>query len=402
MATMTSGVALAEPTQPIPRRLTKLRVEAIDSYQCFLDLEPVWNTLVSRAPLEHPFLEHVWLRTWWECFGEGSRIHILLVKEGDEAVAIAPLILTPVRMCGVKLTRLGFFYNAHVPRAEFIVASGSDEAYAAIWNHLMTDSRWDVLQLCQLAEGSGTLGGITALAASADRRVETWMSGECPYVPVRASSDHPSWEEYFAALPAKHRANLRNRTKRLGGRGPAEMETIGSEEGLKEALADGLRLEAAAWKGDAGTAISCEPALARFYSLLAQRAAERGWLRLNFLKSGVERIAFDYSLSYQGRVFLLKHGYDPAHSQLSPSNLLLQCALHSAFEQGLEEYEILGDSTEWKRCWAKDAKRHYWLYVFANNWKARFAHAAKFRMAPVLKQRFAAAPWAAKLLRRVA
>lgn len=397
---MAAAVAVAPPNRHAARRSTGLRVEVVSDYPSFLNLEAVWNTLAGEAQLDHPFLEHVWVRTWWECFGEGSRMHILLVKEGGEAVAIAPLLLTTVKMFGVKLRRLGFFYNPHVPRAGFITTRRSKEAHAAIWNHLLTDACWDVLELCQLAEGSETLDAIAERAAAAGRRVETWMSAECPYVPVRTSAAPIPWDEYFGGLPTKHRANLRNRMKRLEARGPAEMETIASGNGLAEALEDGLRLEAAAWKGEAGTAISSEPALARFYSLIAHRAAERGWLRLNFLKSGQERIAFDYSLCFKNRTFLLKHGYDPAHSQFSPSNLLLQFALQSAFEQGLDEYEILGDSSEWKRCWAKDVKKHYWLYVFSNGLKARFAHTAKFRLGPFLKQRVRALPLAARLLGR--
>ena len=66
----------------------------------------------------------------------------------------------------------------------------------------------------------------------------------------------------------------------------------------------GLRLEAAAWKGKARTAISCDADVARFYSTLAQRAAERGWMRLHFLQAP-QRVAFDYSLAYRNRIQLL-------------------------------------------------------------------------------------------------
>jgi hypothetical protein len=361
-------------------RCADYQVEVVTDYQAFLALEPVWNTLVSEAGLEHPFLEHVWVRTWWECFGAGSAMHIVVVKSGGCVVAIAPLILTPIWMYGVPLRCLGLFYNSHVPRAEFIVARGSEQTYAAIWNHLEKDSSWDVLQLCQLEEGSQTLHATARLAALSGRRVETWISSECPYIPIRTP-----WNEYFSGLATKHRANLRNRMRRLLGQGLAGMETVDSEAGLVGALEEGLRLEAAAWKGEAGTAISCDPRLARFYSLLAQRTAERGWLRLNFLRSDSERIAFDYSLAYRGRIFLLKHGYDPAYSQFSPSQLLLQFALEKAFEE-CDEYEILGDRTDWKQCWTKNVKKHYWLFVFADNLKARFVHTAKFRLAPMAKR----------------
>ena len=107
----------ASPLQKTAPVRAKICVETISDYQPFLDLEPVWNEVAEAAGLDHPFLEHAWVRTWWECFGRGSTLHILVLKAGDETVGIAPLILTPVRMWGIKVRRLGFFYNAHVPRA---------------------------------------------------------------------------------------------------------------------------------------------------------------------------------------------------------------------------------------------------------------------------------------------
>src|SRR6185503_11010835 len=140
---------------PLPQAAqahAEIRLETISGYQEFLDLEPVWNQVAEAAGLDHPFLEHVWVRTWWECFGAGSTLHILVVKAGGQTVAIAPLILTTIQMFGVSVRRLGFFYNAHVSRADFIVGKRREEVYHAIWTHLAKNRCWDLLQLCQLPE----------------------------------------------------------------------------------------------------------------------------------------------------------------------------------------------------------------------------------------------------------
>ena len=261
----------------------KIRVETISDYQAFLDLEPVWNEVAEAAGLDHPFLEHAWVRTWWECFGGGSTLQILVLKAGDQTMAIAPLILTRIRMWGIKVRRLGFFYNAHVPRADFLIAQRPEEVYRAIWGHLHRSRGWDLLQLCQLPEGSATLDAISAMAGLDDCQIVTWLSGASPYLPLGEP-----WSQYFDRLTSKHRANLRNRLKRLSAIGPVEVETVTSGERLANALEAGLKLEAAAWKGEAHTAISCNPHVSRFYSMLAERTAERGWLRLNFLQAGRE------------------------------------------------------------------------------------------------------------------
>jgi CelD/BcsL family acetyltransferase involved in cellulose biosynthesis len=359
----------------------EVRVAVISDYPAFLNLEPVWSRLVAEAGVDHPFLEHAWARTWWECFGSGSKLHILLVTAGSDPIAIAPLILTESRVWGISVRRLGFLYNSHVPKADFIIGYRSEQAYSAIWRYLSTNRCWDLLQLCQLPEGSGTLEAIPWLASQGGCRTGVWQSGASPFVPL-----DKSWLSYCEGLGAKHRANLRNRFKRLERVGAVRMETIASGCKLADAVEDGLRLEGAAWKKEAGTAIACDKNITRFYSTFASRAAELGWLRLHFLDAGPKRVAFDYSLYYQNRLFLLKLGYDPAFAPYSPSNLLLGRVLEDAFDQGVEWYDFLGETADWKQCWAKESKANYWLFVFAGTAKGRLLHLIKFSLIPFLKR----------------
>jgi CelD/BcsL family acetyltransferase involved in cellulose biosynthesis len=376
-----AALATAETLTTGAAKLPEVRIETISDYQSFLNLEPAWNRVLQMAGLDNPFLEHAWVRTWWESFGQGSSLHVLLVKVDDEPVAIAPLILTTISMWGIRVRRLGFFYNAHVPRADFIIASRSPEVYRAIWDHLSRDRCWDLLQLCQIPEGSETLEELPALARQSGCPLGTWHSGAAPYVALSSS-----WSEYCDGLAAKHRSNLRNRFKRLNQIGSVEMETIASDEGLAGALDHAFQLEAAAWKGDEGTAISCRADLRRFYSLFAQRAAERGWLRLNFLRAGPARVAFDYSLCYKNEIYLLKLGYDPAFAAYSPSNLLVARVLESAFEGDPTRYDFLGEFGDWKRCWATESTPHRWLFVFSRSLKGRLLHRIKFHFIPFLKR----------------
>jgi CelD/BcsL family acetyltransferase involved in cellulose biosynthesis len=360
----------------------EIRVETISDYKAFLDLEPVWNEVAEAAGLDYPFLEHAWVRTWWECFGAGSTLRILVAKADDQTVAIAPLILTPVRMWGIKVQRLGFFYNAHVPRADFLIAQRREDACRAIWNHLAQTRDWDLIQLCQLPEGSTTLETMSGLAGQDHCGTVIWQSGASPYLPLSSS-----WDEYFNSLAGKHRANLRNRLKRLSGIGPVAVETITSGEKLPDALESGLQLEAAAWKGAAGTAISSDPDVSRFYSTLAARAAERGWMQLHFLQAGPQRVAFDYSLCYKNRIHLLKIGYDPAYAPYSPSNLLLFMLLQDMCQRDdVKEYDFLGESGDWKLQWTRLSRSHYWLFVFPRTFKGHLLYLIKSQLVPFLKR----------------
>jgi len=376
VAPVTASVPFTAEPNPLP----KPQVRVISEFQEFLNLEPVWNDLVDRAGVTHPFLEHCWIRTWWECFGHGTLLHILVVSEGPRTLAIAPLIMSRTKMYGIPIRRLGFFYNSHVPRADFIVAHGRADAYELIWKQIRAAYAWDVLQLCQLTESSQTLGRLQQLAREDGLQTGLWKSGASPRVQLGRG-----WDEYQQTLPAKHRSNLRNRFKRLNQVGPAELDTVTGGERRPALLQEGLRLESAAWKGEAGTAILADRDITRFYELLSQRAAAHGWLRLNFLRAAGRAVAFDYSLEYRNRIFLLKLGYDPEFSPYSPSNLLLATALKQAFAQGVAEYDFLGEEAEWKRCWTSDVQSNYWLYVFRRSVKGRLLYGLKFQLVPRLR-----------------
>jgi CelD/BcsL family acetyltransferase involved in cellulose biosynthesis len=360
----------------------ELRLEIVSDYSAFLDLKPLWDRLVEAASIGHPFLEHDWVRAWWDCFGanRGYNLHILIVKSGNEPIAIAPLIFTTARMYGLRVRRLGFFYNDHVPRAGFIVSKRSEDVHRAIWKYLIHSGGWDLVQLCQLPEDSETLSAMSELARGDRYPAGVWQSSAAPHIPIR-----DSWSYYFGGLDAKFRSNLRNRFKRLSAIGPLKIEAIRGRRGLEDALKSGFELEAAAWKGQAGTAITCHRDIRNFYEAFAWRAAERGWLRLQFLNVSATRVAFDYTLEYNNRLFVLKSGYDPDHAAYSPTNLLVSRVLEDAFQQKFDRYDFLGDAAEWKSRWTKHVVRHYWLFIFPRSFKGRLLQLLKFRIIPLLK-----------------
>jgi CelD/BcsL family acetyltransferase involved in cellulose biosynthesis len=364
------------------REATKLEVKPVTDFGAFVELERVWDRLVAAAGIEHPFLSHDWVRTWWENFGEGKRLHILLLTKGGEPAGIVPLMHGSARIYGIKVRQLEFIYNAHTPRFDFIVPQATEETYRAIWSYLIDiEDSWDVLKLPQLASDSPTIRHLERFAAESRCRAACWFSTQSPYLSLSGT-----WDGYFAALDRKHRSNIRNRLNRLQRIGPVELQVISDEDEALPALADGLALEAKAWKGRAGTAILCRPELQSFYRNIALCAARRGWLRLNFLVVNGRKIAFDFSLLHGKRMFVLKPGYDPDYAPLSPYNTLCYMKLREAFAAGLLEYDFLGIDDSWKLDWTETTRPHYWLYVFSGRARPALLHYAKFQLAPQLQK----------------
>ncbi|MBI3894993.1 MAG: GNAT family N-acetyltransferase [Acidobacteria bacterium] len=366
-----------------PTAESELSIEIISDSDSLIGMESLWNRLLDEAGIDYPFLTHQWVRTWWECFGAGKKLHVLLVKDGDEVIAIAPLMLTRRKFYGLPLRCLEFIANVHTPRFDFIVTRRPAEAYRAIWASLTEQRRlWDVLLLCQVPSDSRTREEIARLAAQENLHYGQWCSAHSPYLTVQGT-----WENYFKQLHSKHRANVRRRLKRLSELGEVEMERISSEQPLESALEEGFRIEGAAWKDRNGTSIHAQPESRFFYTKLGQRFLRQGWLQLCFLTVGGRRVAFHYSLGYNNKVYLLKPGYDPEHAACSPVNLLCFLFLQKAFDNGLGEFDFLGVDDEWKLQWTRMTRSHYWVYVFSRAPLASLVHLAKFRLIPGLQQK---------------
>jgi CelD/BcsL family acetyltransferase involved in cellulose biosynthesis len=343
-----------------------------------------WNALCAEAAAS-PFLSHPWLTTWWECFGEGE-LRVLVATEpgsvaGDESaplVGLAPLARERVRMHGFELERLGTPWNVHTPRSEWLFGEDAVSGARTFFERLDEDQSWDMLELPQVPEGSPTLTLVSRLAAEHGLLVGRRPGSRAPFLPLGEGMGAVE-----GGLSAKFRWRLRNVRRRAEREGGARLELVTRPDEVETALDDGIALEAAAWKGEAGTSIASEPSVEAFYRLLAYRAALAGMLELHFLRVGDRRVAFAYCLRHERRLMCLKGGYDPAFAALSPCNLLIHVTLESACARGLVEYDFLGDEEPWKRAWTPHLRRHEWLYAFRPSPRTRLLHLLKFRLAPL-------------------
>ena len=359
-----------------------LHVEEVTTAEGLASLAPAWDGLVQRSDVDHPFLTHAWIRTFWEAFGEPGELCILVVRRHGQVVAIAPLVRRTRTMYGIQARIIETIRNPHSPRSDFILSTQPLESCGAILGHLVGGrGGWDVLELGNLPETSVAYRAVRRIARVAGLHTGSESLGGSPFVPRPTD-----WSTYLSTLSAKHRSNLRNRLGRLGRQGEVALETVAGGADLGDALEDVFRLEASGWKRGAGTAISSEPSTEHFYRTLARRAAACGWLRLQFLKVGDRRIAAIYGLRYGGRHYIVKLGYDPEFSSYAPGHLVCMLALEHAFAEGAVEVDFLGDDDPWKRDWTSEVRTHRWLFVFPDHFRARCLYLAKFGVVPRLKR----------------
>jgi CelD/BcsL family acetyltransferase involved in cellulose biosynthesis len=342
--------------------------ESIDSASELAPLEPEWEELASRVGAS-PFMRPGWIGAWWRAFGPG-KLAILVLRRQDRLVGVLPL--ASQRGALVSTT------NWHTP--EFVPIAEDESALAALIEAAL--ARTSVrLDLSFLYENSAAAGACVRLGQAAGFSVLSRVVQRSPYLEPR-----DDWDSFKAGLPSRKTHKYRRFRRRLDEQGQVSIEVVDGGERLAELLREGFEVEAAGLEGRRGKAILARPETTRFYSEVAEWAAERGWLRLGFLRLDGKPIAFAYGLEHGGVYWDLKVGFDPAHARFGPGVLLLEERIRHAFMSALERFEFLGAAERHKLDWTDAVHTKQRIQAFAPTLGGAVNRIAWQRGRPILKR----------------
>lgn len=270
--------------------------------------------------------------------------------------------MLPLRKRGPELTSLT---SDHSPRFDFV---GERASLPLLWGALCEKRGWHLLTLRAVPVGSALALDLIELAREDGCRAAIDPGSRSPYLELN---------EFESRLNGRFRRNLRSRARKLRD---LRFERIPRYDEV--ALEDAFELEAAAWKGQAGTAIACSRNLRGFYRELALHFGHRGGLAITFLVTGGERIAVHFALEDERAYYLLKPGYDPSASRYGPGHLLIERAAFDARRRGLVELDFLGKDLEWKLNWTKRCRQHVDIRIYRPTPIGRLLYTAERRARP--------------------
>jgi CelD/BcsL family acetyltransferase involved in cellulose biosynthesis len=89
-------------------------------------------------------------------------------------------------------------------------------------------------------------------------------------------------------------------------------------------------------------------------------------------------VAFEISLVFRNKVYLLRSEYVQNMKEYSPGTLLRLHALEWYFENGLSEYDMLGKFDESKKIWTDYFRKQEEVIIFNRTLKGKFIHTLQF------------------------
>jgi CelD/BcsL family acetyltransferase involved in cellulose biosynthesis len=323
-----------------------MRVEAITTEAAWAALEPAWDPLVERSGSASVFLTWEWLRPWWRHWHQpGDELCVLVAREGDSIVGLAPLYRTRVTANGLgSLRRVGFIGDSSGDSEylDFIAEPGREaEVMAAFFDHLDAD----VAELRLLPKSSPNFEPLRELAAERGYLVE---AEDVPCSSVALPGD---WEAYLKTLQSRFRTKVRSLLRRLPEEHGAVFGQCREAAALPAQLESLFELHQRRWRAEGKPGAFASEARRRFYEEMAEGFLRRGWLRFYWLRLGERFVAHEFSFEHLGRVYYLQQGFEADCANLSYGIALKAHAIRESIAGGAKEYDFLGGIAEHKEKW---------------------------------------------------
>jgi CelD/BcsL family acetyltransferase involved in cellulose biosynthesis len=274
-----------------------------------------------------------WQRVWWRHFGEGAELLTLSVRDGDEVIGIAPLMIADGAITFLGGTDL-FDYH------DFLVIRGKEAVfYNVLWDYLVKLG-WHTLELRSVPEGSPTLDLLSAIAEEKSVSVDVAQEDVAPLAFLPAS-----WDEYLAGLSKKGRHELRRKLRRLERADSVRQYVCENAEMLPRSLETFFRLLRAS---SADKKAFLTPERESFFLDIAVELAPRGQFKLYFLELDGVPVASCICFDYAGSYLLYNSGYDPEYSALSVGMLNKALCMKDAIDKGRGTFEFLRGAERYK------------------------------------------------------
>lgn len=178
---------------------------------------------------------------------------------------------------------------------------------------------------------------------------------------------HGPYEAYAARhLSANRRKGLRQKRRRLVEMGDLQVHSSSDPVEVAAALEAFLALEAAGWKGRAGTALAASPATAALARAMFAADGREPRVRADWLSLDGRPVAVSLALIAGGQAHLVKTAYDESLRAVAPG-LLLEEDITRAFLDGRDGLSGL-DSASLPGCvledlWIDRARIADWLVI---------------------------------------
>lgn len=307
-----------------------------------------WNALCAGSGTNTIFQTYEWHSAWWDAYGAGRELFLLVVEDDGRLLGIAPMMLTHHGHGRKALVFIGDFRSDYL---DFIYDAERPEVLNAFMAFLASSPcDWDTITLSEVPEGSPTHKGLAPAVKESHLYCGIVRKRQCPTLVIKGNETQANriinkkklryYKRYFEERPSYEVRHL------------AACEEIGCHlEGFFEQ-------HVSRWAGTPTPSIFLEDESRLFYRNLVSSMCDKGWITLTVVESEGEPVAYHFGFVY-GNVFVVyKPVYNPLFAKRSPGQVLIKELLEYAVARGYDEFDFTVGGEAYKHRFSSDVRHN--------------------------------------------
>ncbi|NLE76482.1 MAG: GNAT family N-acetyltransferase [Chloroflexi bacterium] len=311
-----------------------------DSPAAFQRLRAEWNPLVRASAFDNLFMTWEWQTTWWQHLGTGQ-LCVLEVREGEELLGIVPLFREESAEGRQRLSLVGCVEVSDY--LDIVARRGAEEQVLGAMLAFLQGSEappWDVLDFCNLPQGSPTHDLLPALAAAQGLPHQSAREDVCPVIHLPAT-----WDDYLSSLSKKERHETRRKIRRLEREAAFGWHSIQAMDELPASMNAFIDLHR---QSSDDKHHFMDDKMAAFFRAMAAVMLEKGWLWLSLLEIDQHPAAGLLCFDYGDRIWVYNSGFAPQFNHLSPGVVVKALCIQEAIQRGRAVFDFLQGAEPYK------------------------------------------------------
>jgi CelD/BcsL family acetyltransferase involved in cellulose biosynthesis len=298
-----------------------------------------WDALAVR--LDKPYCAPGWILPWHHVAPPGARLRIVVVRDDDELLAIAPFYAEPWRLRMWTWSLMGATMASRIepladpnrlqPAAAAIrcaIAAGDPSPARIRLEGLPSDSPWPML-----------------LSVPPDGGEPTWSYNHLRVVAPTIALDVDSVDEYLQRRSSHFRKQMRYARRKLENDG-AQFRIARTPDELEPAIREFIRLHLARWENRGGSSAMTDNSDRMLLAAGRELGTERFQL-VSLVMAGTT-INSQLFVAAGNEISYWAGGFDEDYAHYQPSKVTLLEAVRTSIEHGYRRFDLGPGPQEYK------------------------------------------------------
>jgi CelD/BcsL family acetyltransferase involved in cellulose biosynthesis len=336
--------------------LNQFRIEVHNQFE---SCEAEVQQFLERSQNNNPFLTLDWLKLWWNHFGQGKDLYLLLFRQGGQIIGFAPFYRVRRPVLGVS----DYYFVGHGISNYFDIASVSgreEEIVNTLFYHFGTQPTSSIAHFHDINDRFSRCYGPLCRKLTGDG----FYASVFKLYPCPIACLGNDWDAYFGQQRSKKsRYNLVRSGRRLSQIGSWRFREVTDTSELTHLLPQLERLHAERFSETINPLFSAKRR-DFFFSALGQFLGSQMSLSVIELEDTVISFLIGFKM---GDVFIdYAPAFDPALESFSPGQIHLMWLMKHKLEEGFKYFDFSKGEAAYKRWWSNDETTNY-LFRFGFN-----------------------------------